>query len=170
MNDECSHSVQAPNPNSSRINFQYCARIILPFTHNILFQGMMSTSTESSNKPSRTQPNTPTSRLARSAITSRQLFEESGEERERKRYDDSMSATLLGSPMASATTMVDEFAGELPPPPPSSPAISHAEVMEHLDESNFTFRKSHAGVLTLRQQEKVDEGVVVNILCALDHG
>lgn len=72
-----------------------------------------------------------------------------------KNSDDSMAATFLGSPMATATTMTDEFAGELPPPP-SSPAISHADVMEHLDESNFTFRKSHAGsVMTLRQQEKV---------------
>ena len=137
--------MHSSNQISCQINFPILGAHHHPHSLTILPQGMMSTSTEPSNKSSRTHPNTPTSRLARSAITSRQLFEESGgEEKAKKRYDDSMTATLLGSPMASATTLMDEFAGELPPPP-SSPAISHAEVMEHLDESNFTFRKSHAG-------------------------
>lgn len=114
---------------------------------------MMSTSAET-NKSSRSHPNTPTSRLARSAITSRQLFEDGADDNNKNSSNDSMSAAFLGSPMATATTTTDEFAGELPPPP-SSPAISYADRMEQIDESNFTFRKSHAGVLTLRQQEKV---------------
>ena len=117
-----------------------------------IFFEMMSTSTD--GKPSRSHPNTPTSRLARSAITSRQLLEDAANDSDKKSHDNSMTAALLGSPMATATTITDEFAGELPPPP-SSPAISYADMMEQLDESNFTFRKSHAGVLTLRQQEKV---------------
>lgn len=81
-----------------------------------------------------------------------------------------MTATFLGSPMATATTAADDFAGELPPPPSPS-TISYADMMEQLDESNFTFRKSHAGVLTLRQQEKVcfvlDHSFIVE---CVDHG
>lgn len=114
---------------------------------------------------------TPTSRLARSALTSRQLLsggnnaEESGTAAASQLRVD--LGTLASPSTATTNNQGDEFAGELPPPP-SSPALSFADMMDTLDEGNFTFRKSHAGPMSLKQQEKV--GTIFTAFHALDNG
>lgn len=121
---------------------------------------MISATADRKRRESTQAATTPTSRLARSALTSRQLLagvnnggaEESGNAAVSQLKAD---LSMLASPSAATTSKQgDEFAGELPPPP-SSPALSFADMMDTLDEGNFTFRRSHAGPMSLKQQEKV---------------
>lgn len=89
--------------------------------------------------PNPTSFNTPTSRLAKSAITSRQLLQSSS-----KPPSSSLSINNGGeensggdSGMNDATMSDESFAGALPPPP-SSPAFSYAQMLESLEDVNFS--------------------------------
>lgn len=93
-------------------------------------------------------PGTPTSRLARSALTSRQLLAQASQGSIIQESSEAPSSPLtMGT--TGGLTATDEFAGELPPPP-SSPALSYGDILRDLEESSGKFAGKG-----LRQQEQV---------------